>query len=92
MIEEQTIQVILLTNNKILVGEISEVVADIGQPDCRITNPYEVLSVSGSGNYEMKKWIREYTDESEFMIMSDKILTITEPSKNLLDEYLKLIK
>lgn len=92
MIEEQTIQVILLTNNKILVGEISEVVADIGQPDCRITNPYEVLSVSGSGNYEMKKWIREYTDESEFMIMSDKILTMAEPSKNLLDEYLKLIK
>ena len=37
---EKTIKAIVLTNNKILVSQIDEVGADVGEPDCKLTNPY----------------------------------------------------
>jgi hypothetical protein len=33
-------QSILLTNNQILISQIDEVGADIGEPDCKLTNPF----------------------------------------------------
>ena len=37
---EKVIKAIVLTNNQILISQIDEVGADIGQPDCKLTNPY----------------------------------------------------
>ena len=37
---EKTIKAILLTTNQILISEISEIGADIGQPDCKLSNPF----------------------------------------------------
>ena len=37
---EKTIKAILLTTNQILISQIDEVGADIGQPDCKLTNPF----------------------------------------------------
>ena len=37
---EKIIKAIVLTNNQVLVSQIDEVGADIGQPDCKLTNPY----------------------------------------------------
>ena len=78
-------------NKLVLVSKISEVLADIGQPDCKLISPCEVLS-ENSQVFILKEWLKQYTDDDEIMISSDKILTLAEPNKKLLDEYLKIIK
>ena len=84
---EITTQVLILVNRLILISEIQEVLADIGQPDCRLINPYLILE-----NGEMVPWMSEYTEETEVMLSSDKILTLLEPKANILDKYNDLIK
>jgi len=79
--------VLILVNRLILISEIQEVLADIGQPDCRLINPYLILE-----NGEMVPWMSEYTEETEVMLSSDKILTLLEPKSNILDKYNDLIK
>jgi len=79
--------VLILVNRLILISEIQEVLADIGQPDCRLINPYLILE-----NGEMVPWMSEYTEETEVMLSSDKILTLLEPKANILDKYNDLIK
>ena len=74
-------------NRLILISKIQEVLADIGQPDCRLINPYLILE-----NGEMVPWMSEYTEETEVMLSSDKILTLLEPKANILDKYNDLIK
>ena len=36
------IKLLVLTNDTILVTEIEEIGADIGQPDCKLINPFTV--------------------------------------------------
>lgn len=84
---EITTQVLILVNRLILISEIQEVLADIGQPDCRLINPYLILE-----NGEMVPWMSKYTEETEVMLSSDKILTLLEPKANILDKYNDLIK
>ena len=38
----------------------------------------------------MSPWLGEVTDDVDIMICSDKILTLVEPHKTLVDSYLKL--
>ena len=83
------IQVLLLTNQMILISEIDEVIADIGQPDCKLTSPYKLDEFVVEGK-EMSPWLGEVTDDVDIMICSDKILTLVEPHKTLVDSYLKL--
>ena len=37
---EKVIKAILLTSNQILISQIDEVGADVGEPDCKLTNPF----------------------------------------------------
>jgi hypothetical protein len=76
---------ILLIDNISLISEIEEVVVDFGEPNCKLTNPYLIKD-----NIELSPWLTEYTKTKELMISSDKILTIVEPKKTLLDKYLEL--
>ena len=72
-------------NNTILITEIEEVSADIGEPDCKLINPYVVES-----DLSLNPWLTNLTKNNELMMNSDKILTIIEPKKTLLDTYLEL--
>jgi len=49
----------------------------------------EPFLVNESG--ELTPWMLEYTIQNEFMISSDKILTIAEPNNKLLEKYKSLI-
>jgi hypothetical protein len=82
---EMNIQCLLLKNDKVLVAEVEEVVADIGAPDCRLIKPY-VLSESG----EMTSWMSDFTNQSEMMMRSDDVLTFIEPNGKIIDKYLEL--
>ena len=82
------IKLLLLMNNQILVSQIEEVGADIGEPDCKLIEPF-ILNQSLE---TLSPWLDEFSTQNTFMIQSDKILTITEPKPTLLEKYQKLIK
>ena len=83
---EKTIKVLLLTNNERLISEIIEVGADIGMPDCKLVSPHEIWE-----GPNLCPWMMDHADQTEFMISSDKIITIADPKKDLLDKYLEKI-
>ena len=77
----------MLTNQQRLVSQIEEIGADIGQPDCKLTEPFLV----GDDN-TLLPWLVESTNQSVFMLSSDKILTLVDPNPTLLEKYQDLLK
>jgi len=59
----------------------------LGEPDCRITNPFVVKS-----DQTLEPFLCGYTSQDTFMISSDKILTLADPKPTLLEKYQDLIK
>ena len=84
--ELPTVQVLCLTNKLLLLSEVEAVLADIGQPDCKLTKPYLI------DNGELTPWLTDVSDDEVVMMSSDKILTMVEPNQKLLDEYESLTK
>ena len=80
------IQILILTNEIILISEIDEVLADIGQPDCKLINPCVII------DGKVSKWMSDLTPNKEMFMSSDKILTLVDPSQNILAEYKKIIR
>ena len=75
-------------NNLKLITQIEEVAAAVpGEPDCKMIEPY-VLGEQDT----LSPWLVECTSQNEFMISSDKILTMLDPKPTLLEKYEKLIK
>ena len=85
--EKPPIKLIVLTNQQKLVSQIEEIGADIGQPDCKLTEPFIV----GDDN-TLSPWLVESTNQSVFMLSSDKILTLVDPKPTLLEKYQDLLK
>jgi hypothetical protein len=81
------IKLLVLLNNKILIAEIEEVPSELGEPDCKLTNPFVV-----GDNNTISPWLIDFTSQDIFMIHSDKILTIIDPKPTLLEKYQNLIK
>ena len=83
-----TIKLIVLTNQLKLVSQIEEVGAAIpGEPDCKLIEPMVV-----GKNDTLTPWLVESTNQNEFMISSDKILTLIDPKPTLLEKYENLLK
>ena len=87
----KTIKVIALTTTQqVLISQIDEVgAADIGEPDCKLTNPFWINPLEGS--ITLEPFLNNVTKEDEFMISSDKILTLADPTPTLLEKYEDLI-
>ena len=83
----KTVKVIVLMNNQILISEIIEIGADIGQPDCKLICPFVIKEQN-----TLEPWLVSVSRQDTFMLSSDKILTITEPMPTLLEKYEELIK
>ena len=82
---EQEIKIIVLVNGDTLISAVEEVAAlDIGDPNCKMISPYRIVGK------EMSPWLGDLTDDVYIMICSDKILSLVEPHKSLVDSYLKL--
>ena len=82
------IKVLVLTNQQILVSQIEEVAPmDIGDPNCKLIEPF----ILGE-NDTLTPWLIDVTNENEFMLCSDKILTLVEAKPTLLEKYQNLIK
>ena len=80
----KNIKCLLLKVDTVLITEIVEVGSELGEPDCKLINPYEFLSVD-----DMIPW-PEITNQTEIMIHSDSILTIVDPTPGIIEKYLEL--
>ena len=81
------LKILVLENNLTLITQVEEAEAEIGEPDCKLTEPF-VLKNDGT----MKPWLVDITSQNVFMIHSDKILTIADPNGKLIDKYETLVK
>ena len=85
------IKVLALTNHQYLISEVEEVgSADIGEPDCKLINPFVINTESGQTVLE--PFLTSVTRDTTFMMGSDKILTLAEPAPTILEKYLDLIE
>ena len=88
---DQIIKVLALTNHQYLISEIEEVgSADIGEPDCKLINPFVINTETGKTVLE--PFLTSVTRDTEFMMGSDKMLTLAEPTPTILEKYLDLLK
>ena len=84
---KENLKLLVLPTNQILLTQIEEAGGDIGEPDCRLIEPF-VVNNDGT----LSPWLVSLTNQNSFMIHSDKILTIVEPNGTLVDKYSDLVK
>ena len=79
----KTVKIVTLVSQQLLISEIEEVgTVDIGQPDCKLINPFTVTS-----DQTLEPFLNGYTKDSTLMMGSDKILTLVDPTPTLLEKY-----
>ena len=80
----------LTTTQQVLISQIEEVAAvDIGEPDCKLVNPFWINPLEG--NITLEPFLGGISRDDSFMMSSDKILTLCEPTPTLLEKYLDII-
>ncbi len=79
------IVLIVLTNNKLLIADLSQVSSELGEADFLITQPFLIDS-----NLNLDPWLSGFSSQKSFKIHSDKVLTITDPTESLVEKYKKL--
>jgi|TARA_B100000131_G_scaffold317040_1_gene358279 hypothetical protein len=77
------IKVILFKNNLVLISRLEEVGSEMGEPDCKLIDPFEL-----KGEF-LESW-PSFSMQREMMVHSDSFLTILEPDKKQLDKYQSL--
>ena len=85
---DQIVKIVHLTTNQILITELAEVAAVVpGEPDCKMINPFTIKE-----DQTLEPWLLNVTKDDIFMISSDKILTLCDPTPTLLEKYLDITK
>ena len=82
---ERNVKCLLLKIDTVLITEIVEVGSELGEPDCKLINPYRFF-----GEDDLRRWTEEVTNQTEFMIHSDSILTIADPTPEIIEKYFEL--
>ena len=78
------VKCLLLKIDTVLITKIIEVGSELGEPDCKLINPYQYF-----GEEDLRPW-PEVTNQTELMIHSDSILTIADPTPEIVENYLEL--
>ena len=85
---DQIVKIVHLTTNQILITELAEIAAVVpGEPDCKMINPFTIKE-----DQTLEPWLLNVTKDDVFMISSDKILTLADPTPTLLEKYIDLTK
>ena len=84
----ENLKVLALSNNSLILSQIEEVSSELGEPDCKLTEPFVINQQTG----ELVPWFVDLTNQNEFMIHSDKIMTIMNPNGKLIEKYENLLK
>tara|TARA_B100001175_G_scaffold245036_1_gene211635 strand:- start:305 stop:553 length:249 start_codon:yes stop_codon:yes gene_type:complete len=78
------IKCVLVDVDNVLITEVVEIMAELGEPDCKFINPYRFVDIDN-----MTPWIQA-SNQNEFMIRSEDILTIAEPTPEIIEKYKEL--
>ena len=78
------IKCILVDVDNVLISEIEEIDAELGNPNCKLTNPVVFESL------DKMKPLLEASNDTEYMIRSEDILTIADPTPEVIAKYLEL--
>ena len=79
------IKCLVLLTGIILIAKIEEIDAELGDPNCLIS---DVCVINSDGT--ISSWLN-FSEDTELMIRSENILTITEPKKDIVKLYLETI-
>lgn len=81
------IKILVLMNQQLLITQIEEIGADIGEPDCKLISPFVIKEQN-----TLEPFLLGLTKQDYFMMSSEKILTLADPTPTLLEKYEDLIK
>ena len=81
---EKTVKCILVSIDKVLISEIIEIDVELGDPNCKLINPFQFFE-----DGDMKPW-PSVTNQREIMMRSEDILTIADPTPEIIQKYLEL--
>ena len=77
------VKIVALLNQQLLISEIAEIAAVVpGEPDCKLINPFIIKE-----DNVLEPWLLNVTKDDIFMMSSDKILTLVDPTPTLLEKY-----
>ena len=79
------IKCVLIDVDNVLISEVVEMDAEIGDPNCKLIKPYLYNSI-----VDMTPWKSDITTQTEFMIRSEDILTIADPTQEVIAKYREL--
>ena len=82
---DKVVKCVLIDTDNVLITEIVEIDAEIGNPNCKLINPLLFNSLD-----DMKPWKADVTNQTEFMIRAEDILTIADPTGTVIDKYIEL--
>jgi len=82
---DKVVKCVLIDTDNVLITEIVEMDAEIGNPNCKLINPLLFTSLD-----DMKPWKSDVTNQTEFMIRAEDILTIADPTGTVIDKYIEL--
>ena len=80
----ENIKCLLVDIDNVLISEVEEVPSEIGDPDCKLIKPYRFFP-----DKSMEPCVKA-SNQTEFMIRSSDILTIADPTPEVVEAYLKL--
>ncbi len=78
------IKCVLVNMDNVLITEVEEIMAEPGEPDCKFINPYRFIDIDN-----MTPWI-EASNQKEYMLRSEDILTIADPTPEVIEKYTEL--
>ena len=78
------VKCLLVDIDNVLISEVEEVSSEIGDPDCKLIKPYRFYQ-----DGRMEPWVKA-SNQTEYMIRSSDILTIVDPTPEVVESYLKL--
>ena len=85
--KKENLKILILVNNQTVISEIEEVQSELGEPDCKLTEPF---TINEDGTLAPR--LLDLTNQNTFMISSDKILTLIEPNSKLTKKYEDVIE
>ena len=85
----ENVKLVLFKIDTVLITEIVELDAELGDPNCKLIKPLEWKENKDNDDYSLNVWI-EATDQEELMVRSEDILTIADPTPEVIEKYLEL--
>jgi hypothetical protein len=86
----KTVKCVLINVDVVLITEVIEIDAEIGNPNCKLINPFLFKKSSENDeHFYLEPW-PEVTYQKEIMMRSEDILTIADPLPKIVEKYLEL--